>query len=125
MGVFLVLILLLAAIVITAILTLNAVNKRTREFGTLEVDRLGQPRLIRQVMAESLSTGTIGAAAGVMLGFARDGDRQADAADDGGDSGCRRSAGLGRRLGVGPARRVRGPRALDRQATEAAARPSR
>jgi ABC-type antimicrobial peptide transport system permease subunit len=70
MGVFLELILLLAAIVITTILTLNAVNKRTREFGTLKSIGWSNSRLIRQVMAESLSTGMIGAAAGVVIGAA-------------------------------------------------------
>ncbi|MGB0871540.1 MAG: ABC transporter permease [Solirubrobacterales bacterium] len=69
MGVFLQLTLLLAAIVITAILTLNAVNKRTREFGTLKSIGWGNKRLVRQVIAESLSTGMIGAAAGVLLGL--------------------------------------------------------
>lgn len=67
MGAFLVLVLLLAAIVITTILTLNAVNKRTREFGTLKSIGWSNPRLIRQVMAESLSTGVIGALAGVAV----------------------------------------------------------
>lgn len=70
MGVFLELILLLAAIIITTILTLNAVNKRTREFGTLKSIGWSNARLIRQVMAESLSTGLIGAAAGVIIGGA-------------------------------------------------------
>lgn len=70
MGVFLELILLLAAIIITTILTLNAVNKRTREFGTLKSIGWSNARLIRQVMAESLSTGMIGAAAGVIIGGA-------------------------------------------------------
>jgi ABC-type antimicrobial peptide transport system permease subunit len=68
MGVFLELILLLAAIIITTILTLNAVNKRTREFGTLKSIGWSNVRLIRQVMAESLSTGLLGAAAGVIIG---------------------------------------------------------
>jgi ABC-type antimicrobial peptide transport system permease subunit len=67
MGAFLVLVLLLAAIIITTILTLNAVNKRTREFGTLKSIGWSNPRLIRQVMAESLSTGLIGAAAGAAI----------------------------------------------------------
>jgi ABC-type antimicrobial peptide transport system permease subunit len=70
MGVFLELILLLAAIIITTILTLNAVNKRTREFGTLKSIGWGNPRLIRQVMAESLSIGMIGAVAGAAIGAA-------------------------------------------------------
>lgn len=69
MGVFLVLVLLLAAVIITAILTLNAVNKRTREFGTLKSIGWSNPRLVRQVMGESLATGTIGAASGVLLGL--------------------------------------------------------
>lgn len=70
MGAFLVLVLLLAAIIITTILTLNAVNKRTREFGTLKSIGWSNPRLIRQVMAESLSIGAIGAAAGAAIGAA-------------------------------------------------------
>lgn len=70
MGTFLVLILLIAAIIITTILTLNAVNKRTREFGTLKSIGWSNARLIRQVMAESLSTGLLGAAAGVIIGGA-------------------------------------------------------
>jgi putative ABC transport system permease protein len=68
MSKFLILILLLAAVAITTILTLNAVNKRTREFGTLKSIGWGDGRLIRQVMAESLSIGAIGALAGVALG---------------------------------------------------------
>ena len=67
MGTFLVLVLLLAAVIITTILTLNAVNKRTREFGTLKSIGWSNPRLIRQVMAESLSTGLIGAVAGAAI----------------------------------------------------------
>lgn len=70
MGAFLVLVLLLAAIIITTILTLNAVNKRTREFGTLKSIGWSNPRLIRQVMAESLSIGAIGAVAGAAIGAA-------------------------------------------------------
>lgn len=68
MGAFLVLILLLAAVIITTILTLNAVNKRTREFGTLKSIGWDNGRLIRQVMAESLSIGMIGALAGAVIG---------------------------------------------------------
>lgn len=67
MGAFLVLVLLLAAVIITTILTLNAVNKRTREFGTLKSIGWSNPLLIRQVMAESLSTGLIGAVAGAAI----------------------------------------------------------
>jgi ABC-type antimicrobial peptide transport system permease subunit len=70
MGAFLVLILLLAAIIITTILTLNAVTKRTREFGTLKSIGWSNGLLIRQVMAESLSIGMIGAAAGAVIGAA-------------------------------------------------------
>lgn len=68
MGTFLVLVLLLAAVIITTILTLNAVTKRTREFGTLKSIGWSNGRLIRQVMAESLSIGLIGAAAGAVIG---------------------------------------------------------
>lgn len=65
---FLLIALLAAAAIITSILTLNAVNKRTREFGTLKSIGWNDGRLIRQVMGESLATGMIGAAAGAVLG---------------------------------------------------------
>lgn len=65
---FLLIALLAAAAIITSILTLNAVNKRTREFGTLKSIGWSDGRLIRQVMGESLATGMIGAAAGAVLG---------------------------------------------------------
>lgn len=68
MGTFLVLILLLAAIIITTILTLNAVTKRTREFGTLKSIGWKNGQLIRQVMGESLSIGMLGAAGGAAIG---------------------------------------------------------
>ena len=61
--------LLLAGVVITTLLTLNAVAKRTREFGTLKSVGWGNRLLIRQVMAESLSIGLLGAAAGAAIGF--------------------------------------------------------
>lgn len=68
MSKFLILILLLAAVAITTILTLGAVNKRTREFGTLKSIGWANGRLIRQVMGESLAIGGLGALAGAVLG---------------------------------------------------------
>lgn len=124
MGVFLQLILLLAAIVITGILTLNAVNKRTREFGTLKSIGWGNPRLIKQVMAESLSTGLIGAGLGVVLGVlamavAKLMPLTMQVTGSTGQGMAERLGlppGAGAALGAGPG----GPPGMGRQATQAA-----
>ena len=61
---------LIAAFAVASLLTMAAVARRVREFGTLKA--LGWPsrRIIAQVMGESLAIGIVGGAAGVGLGFA-------------------------------------------------------
>ena len=60
---------LIAAFATASLLTLAAVARRYREFGTLKA--LGWPggRVVAQVMGESLLTGVAGAVLGVALGF--------------------------------------------------------
>jgi len=60
---------LIAAFLLASLLTMAAVTRRVREFGTLKA--LGWPswRIVGQVMGESVAVGIIGAAAGVGLGF--------------------------------------------------------
>jgi ABC-type antimicrobial peptide transport system permease subunit len=60
---------LIAAFLLASLLTMAAVARRVREFGTLKA--LGWPswRIIRQVMGESITIGIIGGAAGVALGY--------------------------------------------------------
>jgi putative ABC transport system permease protein len=59
---------LAAAVTIAGLLTVAAVTRRVREFGTLRA--LGWPagRIIGQVMGESLVTGVVGGVAGVAVG---------------------------------------------------------
>ncbi len=61
---------LIASFLLASLLTMAAVARRVREFGTLKA--LGWPswRIIRQVMGESITIGIIGGAAGVALGYA-------------------------------------------------------
>jgi len=60
---------LIAAFLLASLLTMAAVSRRVREFGTLKA--LGWPswRIVGQVMGESIAVGIVGAAAGVGLGF--------------------------------------------------------
>ena len=60
---------LVAAFALAALLTMSAVSRRVREFGTLKA--LGWPgrRVVGQVMGESIAVGVIGGAVGVGLGF--------------------------------------------------------
>jgi putative ABC transport system permease protein len=60
---------LIAAFAAASLLTLAAVTRRYREFGTLKaLGWLGR-RVVAQIMGESLVIGVIGAAAGVAAGF--------------------------------------------------------
>ncbi|HEY3955086.1 MAG TPA: ABC transporter permease [Streptosporangiaceae bacterium] len=61
---------LIAAFGLAALLTMAAVSRRVREFGTLKA--LGWPgrRVVGQVMGESLVVGIVGGLVGVGLGFA-------------------------------------------------------
>src|SRR5208282_3194219 len=60
---------LITAFLLASLLTLTAVSRRVREFGTLKA--LGWPsrRVIGQVMGESITLGIIGGVIGVGLGF--------------------------------------------------------
>jgi putative ABC transport system permease protein len=60
---------LIAAFLLASLLTMAAVTRRVREFGTLKA--LGWPswRIVGQVMGESIAVGIVGGAVGVGLGF--------------------------------------------------------
>jgi putative ABC transport system permease protein len=59
---------LIAAVVIASLLTLSAVGRRTREFGTLKAIGWRSRRVVAQVMGESLVQGLMGGALGLALG---------------------------------------------------------
>jgi putative ABC transport system permease protein len=61
---------LIAAFALAALLTMAAVARRAREFGTLKAIGWRSRRIIAQVLGESLALGAAGAAAGVGLGLA-------------------------------------------------------
>ncbi|MGE5133050.1 MAG: ABC transporter permease [Gemmatimonadota bacterium] len=61
---------LAAAFGLASLLTMAAVGRRVREFGTLKALGWRSRRIIGQVMGEALVTGLIGGAAGVALGYA-------------------------------------------------------
>jgi putative ABC transport system permease protein len=61
---------LIAAFAVAALLTMAAVGRRVREFGTLKAIGWRSGRIITQVMGEAAVTGVVGAAAGAGLGFA-------------------------------------------------------
>ncbi|HEX3966060.1 MAG TPA: ABC transporter permease [Trebonia sp.] len=60
---------LLAAFLMASILTMSAVTRRVREFGTLKAIGWNSGRIIRQIMGESLVTGLIGGIVGVGIGY--------------------------------------------------------
>jgi putative ABC transport system permease protein len=70
LGRWLSIVVLMAAFAVASLLTIAAVARRVREFGTLKA--LGWPtrRIVAQVMGESVAIGIVGGAAGVGLGFA-------------------------------------------------------
>ncbi|MQY03040.1 ABC transporter permease [Actinomadura macrotermitis] len=59
-----------AAFLMASLLTLAAVTRRVREFGTLKAIGWRSRQIVLQLMGEALITGIIGAALGVALGFA-------------------------------------------------------
>jgi ABC-type lipoprotein release transport system permease subunit len=60
---------LAAAFGLASLLTVSAVSRRVREFGTLKAIGWRSRRIIRQIMGEALVIGLIGGAAGVALGY--------------------------------------------------------
>ena len=61
---------LAAAFGLASILTISAVSRRVREFGTLKAMGWTSRRIIRQIMGEALVIGIIGGAAGIGVGYA-------------------------------------------------------
>jgi ABC-type lipoprotein release transport system permease subunit len=70
LGKWLAIAVLIAAFLLASLLTMSAVSRRVREFGTLKALGWRSRRVILQVMGESIVVGIIGGAAGVILGFA-------------------------------------------------------
>jgi putative ABC transport system permease protein len=70
LGKWLAIAVLIAAFLLASLLTLAAVTRRIREFGTLKALGWKSRRIVGQVMGESITIGIIGGAAGVGLGFA-------------------------------------------------------
>jgi putative ABC transport system permease protein len=61
---------LIAAFLLAGLLTMSAVSRRVREFGTLKALGWRTRRVVGQLMGEALTLGLIGGIAGVALGFA-------------------------------------------------------
>jgi len=70
LGKWLALAVLIAAFLLASLLTMAAVSRRVREFGTLKAIGWKSRRVIGQVMGESVTLGLIGGAIGVVLGLA-------------------------------------------------------
>jgi ABC-type antimicrobial peptide transport system permease subunit len=60
---------LVAAFLLASLLTMSAVSRRIREFGTLKALGWKSRRVIGQVMGESIAIGILGGVVGVGLGF--------------------------------------------------------
>ena len=61
-------IILLAAFLIAALLTTSSIGKRVREIGTLRAIGWRKGRIVRQIMAETVVIGLLGAVAGIAVG---------------------------------------------------------
>jgi len=70
LGRWLSILVLIAAFAVACLLTMAAVGRRVREFGTLKALGWRSRRIIAQVMGESLVLGVLGAAVGTGIGFA-------------------------------------------------------
>jgi putative ABC transport system permease protein len=62
-------IILLAAFLIAALLTTSSVSKRVREIGTLRAIGWRKGRVVRQIIAETVGIGIVGAVIGVLAGL--------------------------------------------------------
>ncbi len=69
LGKWLAILVLAAAFLLASLLTMSAVTRRIREFGTLKALGWKSRRVVGQVMGESIAIGVIGGALGVGLGF--------------------------------------------------------
>jgi ABC-type lipoprotein release transport system permease subunit len=69
LGKWLAIAVLAAAFGLASILTMSAVSRRVREFGTLKAMGWRSRRIIRQIMGEALVIGIVGGAAGVGIGY--------------------------------------------------------
>jgi len=70
LGKWLAIAVLAAAFLLASLLTLSAVSRRVREFGTLKALGWKSRRITGQVMGESIVIGLVGGVLGVALGFA-------------------------------------------------------
>jgi putative ABC transport system permease protein len=70
LGRWLAVLVLIAAFALASLLTMAAVARRVREFGTLKAIGWRTRRIVAQVLGESVATGIAGATAGIGLGFA-------------------------------------------------------
>jgi ABC-type antimicrobial peptide transport system permease subunit len=62
-------IVLIAAFIIAALLTLSSIGKRVREIGTLRAIGWSKGRVVRQLLGETIGIGIIGGALGLLAGF--------------------------------------------------------
>jgi len=69
LGKWLAIIVLIAAFAVASLLTVSAVSRRVREFGTLKALGWRSRRIVGQVIGETLVIGVAGGALGVALGF--------------------------------------------------------
>jgi len=69
LGKWLAVAMLAAAFCMASILTMSAVTRRVREFGTLKAIGWSGRRIVRQVIGESLVIGLIGGIAGIAIGY--------------------------------------------------------
>jgi ABC-type lipoprotein release transport system permease subunit len=69
LGKWLAIAVLIAAFLLATLLTMSAVTRRVREFGTLKALGWKSGRVVGQVLGESLVVGIIGGAVGIGLGF--------------------------------------------------------
>jgi putative ABC transport system permease protein len=69
LGKWLAIAVLIAAFLLASLLTMAAVSRRVREFGTLKALGWRSRRIVGQVMGESVAIGLIGGIVGVGLGF--------------------------------------------------------
>ena len=93
---------LVAAFVLASILTMSAVTRRVREFGTLKAIGWNSGRIIRQIMGEALVIGVIGGVGGGGHRLRCGGHRAGGRATADRDGGHRRKRGRpGRRASPG------------------------